>query len=166
MAVSFTLEETQDILTFVKQLPVTPSNSLYNPITRKYGFRIIYHHLESKWIFKRMFEYLYEQTGIEVKKPLDELYIHNYTKGDYFLRHSDVSTKIWNIGVCLNDQYEGGDFILYNPEVVLPKAPGTIYAFESQREHEVLPITSGERWSIIGFLERGHIGINKPTQLL
>jgi len=166
MAVSFTLEETRDILTFVKQLPVTASNSLYNPITRRYGFRTMLHHPGTKWIFKRMYEYLYEQTGIEVKKTLDELYIHNYIEGDYFLRHSDVSTKIWNIGVCLSDEYEGGDFIVYDPKVILPKIPGSIYAFESQREHEVLPITSGERWSIIGFLERGHIGINKPTQLL
>ena len=166
MAINFTLEETQDIIAFAKQLPITQSNTLFNPITRKYGFRTILHYHATKWIFKRIYDHLYEETGIEVKKTLDELYIHTYVEGDYFLRHSDVPTKIWNVGVCLNDDYEGGDFIVYNPETVLPKKAGSIYCFESQREHEVLPITSGERWSIIGFLERGHIGINKPVQLL
>lgn len=166
MEVKFTLEETKDILTFVKTLPVTMSNSLYNPITRSYGFRTLVLGYDTKWIFTRLYDFLFQQEGIEVKKTLEELYVHNYVVGDYFLKHTDVPTKIWNVGVCLNNDYEGGDFIVHNPRIILPKQPGSIYAFESQREHEVLPITSGERWSIIGFLERGHIGKNKPTQLM
>ena len=77
-----------------------------------------------------------------------------------------MPTKIWNVGVCLNDNYQGGDFTVYDPTIILPKEAGSIYSFESQRPHEVSPILSGERWSIIGFLERGHIGKNEPTQLM
>lgn len=166
MEIKFSQEEVKDILTYVKTLPETQSNTLYNPVTRKYGFRILSIGLESKWIFKRIYSYFTEQTGIDIKKSLVDLYVHNYIVGDYFLKHTDVPSKIWNVGVCLNDDYEGGEFKLYNPEVTLPKKAGSIYCFESQREHEVLPITEGERWSIIGFLESGHIGKNKPSKLL
>lgn len=166
MAVTFNTEEITDILTYVKQLPVSDSKTFYNRVTRSYEFRTLLMGWDTKWIFKRIYDYLYEETGIEVKKTVEELYVHNYQVGDYFLKHIDLPTKIWNVGVCLNDDYEGGDFVVYNPKLVLPKKAGAIYAFESQREHEVLPVTSGERWSIIGFLERGHVGKNKPSKLL
>jgi len=166
MEVKFNEEEIVDIFNYVKQLPATESNSLYNPITRDYKFRTLRISTDTKWVFDRMYKAFYSLTGIEVKKPVSEIYIHNYTTGSYFLKHTDVPTKIWNIGASLNDDYEGGDFIVYNPYTVLPRERGSIYCFESQKEHEVLPITSGERWSMILFLEQGHIGKNKPTQLM
>lgn len=166
MEIKFSQEECNDIITYAKTLPMTESRSLYNAITRKYSFRVLLYNYNTKWIFDKVYKKLYEDTGVEVKKTVEEFYIHNYVEGDYFVKHKDVPTKIWNVGVCLNDNYEGGEFVLHNPTLVLPKEAGSIYCFESQREHEVLPITKGERWSIIGFLERGHIGVNKPTQLL
>ena len=65
------------------------------------------------------------------------------------------------MGVCLNNDYDGGELVLYNPEEQLPKEIGNIYTFPSQRLHEVKKIIKGERWSIIGFLHFENIELNK-----
>ena len=93
-----------------------------------------------------------------------QLYLHRYPAGCRFELHNDSTThpdQLVNIGVCLNREYRGGDFIFYNPEEVLPKVPGTIYHLESYREHEVLRIEEGERWSIITFLKANDLGIQQ-----
>ena len=61
----------------------------------------------------------------------------------------------------MNDNYNGGEFVLYNPELILPKKQGSIYTFLSARMHEVKEILNGERWSIIGFLHIENIELNK-----
>lgn len=114
---------------------------------------------KTQWIFDRIYKYFTESTGIEIKKELFQCHIHNYVKGEKFLRHADTTypTQIYNIGVCLNDNYDGGEFILYEPDLVLPKKQGEIYTFESRREHEVKEILNGERWSIICFLHNENV---------
>ena len=67
------------------------------------------------------------------------------------------------MGVCLNDNYEGGEFILHNPEFFLPKKSGEIYTFPSARMHEVKEILNGERWSIIGFLHIDNLDFPKKS---
>jgi predicted 2-oxoglutarate/Fe(II)-dependent dioxygenase YbiX len=62
-----------------------------------------------------------------------------------------------NVGVCLNDDYEGGHFIMYGPKQVIPKKAGTIYSFKNTREHEVTKIESGIRYSLIIFLYKENI---------
>ena len=91
------------------------------------------------------------------------LHVHNYKTGDYFKKHRDDlhPTQIHNIGVCLNDDYVGGEFILYEPYEILPKKQGEMYTFESLRLHEVKKIESGERWSIIAFLHNENLELKK-----
>jgi predicted 2-oxoglutarate/Fe(II)-dependent dioxygenase YbiX len=67
------------------------------------------------------------------------------------------------VGVCLNNDYDGGEFVLYNPEEPLPKETGIIYTFPSQRIHEVKKIIKGERWSIIGFLHIDNLDLQKKS---
>ena len=67
------------------------------------------------------------------------------------------------MGVCLNDNYDGGEFVLYNPEEQLPKETGNIYTFPSVRLHEVKKIIKGERWSIIGFLHIDNLDFPKTS---
>ncbi len=106
---------------------------------------------------------IYYNILIKDLKPLDILHIHKYKEGDYFKKHKDnlYPTQIHNIGVCLNDDYVGGEFVLYEPDEVLPKKQGELYTFRSLRYHEVKEITNGERWSIICFLHIENIEINK-----
>ena len=65
--------------------------------------------------------------------------------------------------IFLNDDYEGGDFVLYEPtDTVLPKNIGDIYTFNHSLEHEVLEVTKGHRWSLIGFYFYEHLDLRKP----
>lgn len=109
---------------------------------------------KTQWIFDKIHSYFENETNLKIKKELDKIFIHKYIKGQKFAKHADTlyKTQIYNVGVCLNDNYEGGEFVLYNPEFSIVKKQGTIYTFLSTRTHEVKEILNGERWSIIGFL--------------
>jgi predicted 2-oxoglutarate/Fe(II)-dependent dioxygenase YbiX len=106
-----------------------------------------------------MYAYFTQTTDVKIEKELYQCHIHNYVKGEKFSKHADTTypTQIYNIGVCLNDDYEAGEFVLYNPYLVLPKKQGEIYTFESTRYHEVKEILNGERWSIICFLHKENV---------
>ena len=64
------------------------------------------------------------------------------------------------MGVLLNDEFEGGDFKLYNPnEIILDKVIGNTYLFDVRIDHEITPILEGEWYSLLWFLENEHIKI-------
>jgi hypothetical protein len=112
-----------------------------------------------KWIFDKITEYLLVDQNIEIIKPFDIIHLHKYEAGNEFERHRDIyyPNQTLNVGVCLNDDYVGGDFILYGPEEVIPKVKGTIYSFKNTREHEVKKIESGLRYSLIIFLFKDNV---------
>ena len=48
--------------------------------------------------------------------------------------------------------FGGGSLVLHaDPAVTLAPAPGTLVAFPSETTHEVLPITHGERLSVVSW---------------
>lgn len=160
----FTKEECEKIILLAKDSMVEDSKDYFeNDNNIRYKVSNIKRDTNTNWIFDRMFEFFTNTTGIVIKKPLDILHIHNYKSGDYFKKHKDnlYPTQIHNIGVCLNDDYVGGEFVLYEPYKVLPKKQGQMYTFESLRLHEVKKIESGERWSIIAFLHIEHLELKK-----
>jgi predicted 2-oxoglutarate/Fe(II)-dependent dioxygenase YbiX len=159
----FTKEECENIILLAKEFEVKTSNDYFENKNIKYNTYNINRDTATQWIFDRMFEYFTKTTGIRISNPLDILHIHNYKEGDVFKKHKDnlYPTQIHNIGVCLNDDYEGGEFVLYEPYFVLPKTQGSIYTFESLRTHEVKEITKGERWSIILFLHTNNLELKK-----
>lgn len=129
-----------------------------------YDFYSIGYNSETKWIFERLNQYFTFMTGISVKKNLDAIHLFDYSVGDKFVRHSDIyyPNQIYNVGACLNEDYEGGEFVLYEPEyTVLPKRTGEIYTFNHSYEHEVLPVKKGNRWSLIGFYFYENLEIKK-----
>jgi predicted 2-oxoglutarate/Fe(II)-dependent dioxygenase YbiX len=86
-----------------------------------------------------------------------------YGPGDYFVAHQDGNTPLVHdesrfrkISVVMflsaPDAYSGGALVLHvEPPVTLAPAPGTLVAFPSETTHEVLPITRGERLSIVSW---------------
>ena len=131
----------------------------------KYDVWPINRNEKTQWIFDKIQMYFINKTNIKIKKELDKIYIHKYIEGQQFGKHADTyyKTQIHNVGVCLNDDYDGGEFVLYNPEEPLPKDAGTIYTFPSQRMHEVKEILKGERWSMIGFLHTDNLDFSKKS---
>lgn len=160
--IGFTKDECIQIINFSKTLLKVERNEYPRPIS--YDFYSIGWNQNTKWIFDRMDSYFTQTTGIEVVKQLDVIHLFDYSVGDRFVRHRDIyyDNQIYNIGVCLNNDYEGGEFVLYEPEYkILPKKTGEIYTFNHSYEHEVLEVTKGHRWSLIGFYFYKNLNLKK-----
>src|SRR4051812_34669811 len=97
-----------------------------------------------------------------------------YGPGDYFVAHQDGNTPLIHdesrfrkvsVVIFLSEQSEhprpdtfgGGSLVLHGPlsgpdlRIALAPAPGTLVAFPSEATHEVMPITHGERLSIVSW---------------
>lgn len=168
--VLFSKEECNCIINLSKELDqVSPyghnDNINKGKITISYSVWAIDRNDKTQWIFDKIHTYFEDEVSLKIKKQLDKIYLHKYVKGQKFQKHTDTfyKTQIHNIGVCLNDDYEGGEFVLYDPEITLQKRQGSIYTFLSGRMHEVKEILNGERWSIIGFLHIDNLDFPKKS---
>lgn len=86
-----------------------------------------------------------------------------YETGDFFVRHQDGNThqidfdhlrvRRISIVVFLNDSFTGGSLTFYDPTTTLPLMgeTGLLVAFRADTFHEVLPVTSGERFTVISW---------------
>lgn len=92
-----------------------------------------------------------------------------YRPGDFFVAHQDGNTPLVHddtlarkvsVIVFLNDRgdgYEGGSLLMHGayPDWELREdgtsAAGTLIAFRSETTHEVLPVTGGERFTIVSW---------------
>ncbi len=86
-----------------------------------------------------------------------------YGAGDYFVAHQDGNTPLVydesrfrkvSVVIFLSalGTFGGGSFVLHaDPPLTLAPAPGTLVAFPSETTHEVLPITHGERLSVVSW---------------
>lgn len=160
----FTKEECEKIISIASSSFMNDSKTYFRYDENiKYKVSNLIRDENTDWIFDKILNFFTNKTGIKIKKPLNILHIHNYKEGDYFKKHKDnlYPSQIHNIGVCLNDDYVGGEFVLYEPYEVLPKKQGEIYTFQSLRLHEVKKIESGERWSIIAFLHIENLELKK-----
>ncbi len=103
----------------------------------------------------------------------DPQFLH-YRTGDYFVAHQDGNTPIVrdaslhrkvSVVIFLNPQtaeptpgtYGGGELVFHGPysalDFRLPVAadPGTLVAFRAETTHEVVPVTHGERFTIVSW---------------
>ena len=72
-----------------------------------------------------------------------------------------MDNRVYAVGVLLNDEFDGGNFKLYNPnEILLNKITGNTYVFDVRVEHEITPILNGERYSLLWFIQEEHIKFN------
>jgi hypothetical protein len=163
----FSKEECDYIINLSKELdedkPYSYKDANKENLKISYSVWVINRNNKTQWIFDKIHTYFESKTNSKIKKELEKIYMHKYIEGQEFEKHADTlyKTQIHNVGVCLNNDYDGGEFVLYNPEEQLPKELGNIYTFPSQRMHEVKKIIKGERWSIIGFLHFENIEFNK-----
>jgi predicted 2-oxoglutarate/Fe(II)-dependent dioxygenase YbiX len=80
-----------------------------------------------------------------------------YEVGQYIKRHIDVGitdammARQISCSIALNNEYEGGEFAFFDNKLSYKLEKGDILMFPSgfMYPHEVLPITSGTRYSII-----------------
>ena len=154
--VSFTKKECESIISY-NETDIT--NWMMGD--RKYNSQPINYSLETKWLFDKLKDFVERETNIEIRTIKKTIHFHKFTKGDWFGKHNDVrDDRIYAVGVLLNDNFEGGDFKLHNPnELILNKVVGNAYLFDVRIEHEITPILDGERYSLLWFLQNEHIKI-------
>ena len=128
---------------------------------RKYNSQPIIYSLETKWLFDKLKIFVETEINIKIIKIKEKIHFHKFIKGDWFGKHNDIrDNRLYAVGVLLNDNFEGGDFKLYNPnEITLDKVVGNSYLFDVRIEHEITPILDGERYSLLWFLQNEHIKI-------
>ena len=128
---------------------------------RKYNSQPINYSLETNWLFDKLKDFVETETNIEIRTIKKTIHFHKFTKGDWFGKHNDIrDDRVFAVGVLLNDNFDGGDFKLYNPdEVKLDKVTGNTYIFDVKINHEITPILEGERYSLLWFLQNEHIKI-------
>jgi hypothetical protein len=130
---------------------------------RKYDSESIEFSEDTKWIFERLKDFFETETELEISKIKQQINLHKFKKGDWFGLHDDVrANRLYAVGVLLNDNFEGGDFNLYNPSVyTLNKVIGNSYIFDVRIKHEITPILDGDRHSLLWFLQNEHLKMEK-----
>lgn len=85
------------------------------------------------------------------------MYTRHDDSGDK--KHIDNSVDIrklsFSVQLSNDNDYEGGELILYNNDKdfkKMPKKKGSIIFFSSNIEHEVKPVTKGTRYSLVGWV--------------
>ena len=132
---------------------------LYEPHNFKNKYYLLDYGEDVNWIIKRLCDYFEDVIKLHIYFRPTKLNLHNYKIGDEFDKHIDTGDPIkeWNIGIILNEDFEGGDYVLYdendNP-IVIDKKIGNVCIYQSQTFHQVTPITNGERWAIAMFLHK------------
>jgi len=114
-----------------------------------------------------------EHFGITLSECEEPQFLR-YQAGDYFVAHQDGNTPLIfdqsrhrrvSVVIFLNSQspepapdtYGGGDLVFHGPyhepTFRLPVAaePGTLVAFRAETTHEVVPVTHGERYTIVSW---------------
>jgi predicted 2-oxoglutarate/Fe(II)-dependent dioxygenase YbiX len=110
-------------------------------------------------------KYVFASAGLAIKKynekfPLaliqeDSGYeLLRYKEGQFYTQHTDsfkARPRAVSCSFILNDNYEGGEFAFFNRELKYKPKKGSCIMFPSNfmYPHEIMPVTSGTRYSII-----------------
>ena len=80
-----------------------------------------------------------------------------YAEGQYYTQHTDSFKEEQRSISCsfqLNDDFEGGEFCLFDKDIKMRPKKGSVVVFPSNfmYPHEILPVTKNARYSIITWL--------------
>jgi hypothetical protein len=157
----FNQQECQSIIdiTKLKKQNWNYKDRIYESMSIEYNENTI-------WLFDKLKDFVEKETNIKIGIIKKTMHFHRFVKGDWFGKHNDIrNNRLYAVGVLLNDDFEGGDFKLYNPnEITLDKVIGNTYLFDVKIDHEITSILEGERYSLLWFLQNEHIKI--PTNTL
>ena len=125
----------------------------------KYKFYALDRIIDTGWILDRIHSFFEARMNLKVYPRGKKINIHYYTEGDEFAKHIDTGfpVKEWNIGILLSEDFEGGEYNLYdsqNNKITIDKKIGNVCIYQSQIPHEITPITSGERWAAAIFIPK------------
>jgi predicted 2-oxoglutarate/Fe(II)-dependent dioxygenase YbiX len=93
----------------------------------------------------------FDRTAIEQDSGYELL---KYEVGGFYTQHTDSfkdGPRAVSCSFMLNDDYEGGEFAFFDRELVYNIKKGSCIMFPSNfmYPHEIMPVTSGTRYSIV-----------------
>ena len=80
-----------------------------------------------------------------------------YKEGEFYTQHTDSfkeQQRSLSCSLQLNENYVGGEFALFDREIMIRTKPGSAIVFPSNfmYPHEIMPVIKGTRYSIITWL--------------
>ena len=116
----------------------------------------------TNWVFARLGKAIREINdtvyGFVVSQFKEGFQFTRYEVGEYYGPHFDIGPgKLTERKLSLTVQlsppgeYTGGELVIY-PEFVAPKEQGTMTVFPSFMCHNVNPVTTGVRYSLVSWL--------------
>lgn len=110
-------------------------------------------------------KYVFASAGLAIKKYNEKFSfcrighdsgydLLRYKVGQFYTTHTDSFKNMPRAVSCsfaLNDDYEGGEFAFFDRELVYKLKKGSCIMFPSNfmYPHEIMPVTSGTRYSIV-----------------
>jgi len=110
-------------------------------------------------------KYIFTSAGLAIKKyneKFDNCEVQEdsgyellrYKEGQFYTTHTDSfkdRPRAVSCSFALNDGYEGGEFAFFDRELVYKLKKGSCIMFPSNfmYPHEIMPVTSGTRYSIV-----------------
>ena len=162
---AFTKEECEKIIAIGKNkglIEATVTSTEPDHQVRKSKVSWLFPSDDTEWVFRKVTDIV-----LQVNEQFFRFDIHGINEGLQFTnyvapgnkygKHVDRglnnSVRKLSVSVQLSDpeEYEGGDLCLYGNEKATPmdKKQGTLIVFPSYTLHEVMPVTRGERNSLV-----------------
>ncbi len=143
---------------------------------RRYSVYMLNGHDKSIFL-KKILKWLEDTEKIRLRSydpNLYDSYLINYYKDDFFAKHKDNDylqngfTRKFVAGFHLHCDYTGGEYVLYDDvkAINILNTAGVVYSFDAEIEHEVLPIETGVRKSIVIFINAEHLVSNKLKSII
>lgn len=144
----------------------TKEESIVKHKTRTCKIGWFYPNEETNWLFDKMIDLIgninehYFKFDLNQFEPL-QFTSYDSSRKEFYGQHMDCSMGIphatasrkLSITLQLSDSsdYEGGDLLLYQSRepAIAPKKKGQLVVFPSYVLHEVTPVTSGTRYSLV-----------------
>ncbi|MBV9890994.1 MAG: 2OG-Fe(II) oxygenase [Rhizobacter sp.] len=116
----------------------------------------------TNWVFERLSKAVREINdsvyGFDVSQFREGFQFTRYEVGEFYGPHFDIgpgrlTERKLSLTVQLSapDEYTGGELVIY-PEFVAPKDQGTMTVFPSFMCHDVRPVKTGVRYSLVSWL--------------
>ena len=159
-SILFTKEECDYIIGLKNKYPLQGDNGRWEEFDEfRYKFYTLEYASDIHWVTKRLCDFFESEIGLNICVRPTKLNLHHYTEGDEYGKHIDTGTPIkeWNVGIVLNEDFDGGDYLVFDENdepIVIDKTIGNVCIYQSQTPHQVTPITKGERWAIAMFIHK------------
>lgn len=142
---------------YIETLDVAQSASI-----RKSSAVFIAPSKSTNWVFERLSKAVREINdtvyGFDVSQFREGFQFTRYEVGEFYGPHFDIgpgklTERKLSLTVQLSapDEYTGGELVIY-PEFVAPKDQGTMTVFPSFMCHDVRPVKTGVRYSLVSWL--------------